>query len=257
MAYQSVTELRAAVPDLNDTAKFPDATLQAYVAEFEEVAENYRGVAFLTRTVVETIHSGNGLGLIPLGHVAIRSVSSLTVDGNTIASTSYTVDKLAGLIAYGVNADIDIVVTYTHGLARQVTDGVTNSSTTVTSATAAFAAADVGRPIAGTGIPVGATIVTINSATSVVISVAATASATWLTLTIGDLPYTLIRACREYVRSCALQTKSNMPRDVIGQSFEGTYTRYSTPDKAAGRPTGWLEVDRLLNSLPDYRIGLA
>ena len=44
---------------------------------------------------------------------------------------------------------------------------------------------------------------------------------------------------------------------VIGQSFEGTYTRFSTPDWNAGRPTGYLEVDRLLNSLPDYRFGFA
>lgn len=66
----------------------------------------------------------------------------------------------------------------------------------------------------------------------------------------------LIRACREYVRSCALSDRSGVPRDVIAQSLDGGYTRYSTPDKDAGRPTGWLEVDRLLNSIPDYRIGV-
>lgn len=66
-----------------------------------------------------------------------------------------------------------------------VADGVTNSSTTVTSATAAFTAADVGRTISGTGIPGGATIVSITNATTVVISIAATATATGVTLTIG------------------------------------------------------------------------
>jgi len=64
----------------------------------------------------------------------------------------------------------------------------------------------------------------------------------------------VLRACRLYVRSCALTDQSGVPRDVIAQSFgDGGYTRFSTPDWEAGRPTGWLEVDRLLNGLPDYR----
>jgi hypothetical protein len=69
---------------------------------------------------------------------------------------------------------------------RTVTDGVTtNLDNTVTSATAAFTVGDIGQPIAGTGIPAGATIASINSATSVEISDAATASATGLTFTFG------------------------------------------------------------------------
>lgn len=64
----------------------------------------------------------------------------------------------------------------------------------------------------------------------------------------------LLRACREYVRSVALADASAVPRDVIAQTMEGTYTRFSTADWDAGRPTGYLEVDRLLNSLPDQRI---
>lgn len=64
----------------------------------------------------------------------------------------------------------------------------------------------------------------------------------------------LLRACREYVRSVALADASAVPRDVIAQTMEGTYTRFSTADWGAGRPTGYLEVDRLLNSLPDQRI---
>src|SRR5690349_3933121 len=39
---------------------------------------------------------------------------------------------------------------------RSVTDGVTNSTTTVTSATAAFTSADVGKQISGGSIPTGA-----------------------------------------------------------------------------------------------------
>lgn len=75
---------------------------------------------------------------------------------------------------------------------RTVTDGVTtNTSTTVTSATGAFVGpgqggvgGDVGALISGAGIPAGAYIVVVNSATSVTISAAATATATGVTLTI-------------------------------------------------------------------------
>jgi len=64
----------------------------------------------------------------------------------------------------------------------------------------------------------------------------------------------IARGCREYVRSCALADRSQVPRDVIGQSLDGGYTRYSTPDWEAGRPTGYLEVDRLLNAAQDFRV---
>ncbi len=68
---------------------------------------------------------------------------------------------------------------------RTVADGVTNTTTTVTSATAAFTEDDVDQPISGGTIPAGATIVSITSGTSVVISAAASGSAGGVTITIG------------------------------------------------------------------------
>lgn len=66
-----------------------------------------------------------------------------------------------------------------------VTDGATtNASTTVTSATAAFTAADVGAPISGTNIPANSYIVSVTDGTTVVISAAATATGSGITLTI-------------------------------------------------------------------------
>lgn len=65
-------------------------------------------------------------------------------------------------------------------------------------------------------------------------------------------PETLLRACAEYCRAVAFADRSGQSRDVIAQSFDGSVTRYSTPDWNRGRPTGYLEVDRLLNSLTDY-----
>lgn len=70
-------------------------------------------------------------------------------------------------------------------LGRTVADGATNSNTTVTSATASFASpADVGAVIAGPGIPSGTTIASVTNSTTVVISTAATATATNQPLTI-------------------------------------------------------------------------
>ena len=65
-------------------------------------------------------------------------------------------------------------------------DGATTaSSTTVTSATAGFTSADVGLTITGGSIPAGATISSVTNATTVVISAAATGTATGVTLTVG------------------------------------------------------------------------
>ena len=78
--------------------------------------------------------------------------------------------------------------------AASVADGATTSgSPTVTSASAAFAAGDVGSPISGAGIPASSYIGVRNSATSIGLSsspvantpVNATATATGVTLTMG------------------------------------------------------------------------
>jgi hypothetical protein len=73
-------------------------------------------------------------------------------------------------------------------IARTVADGATtNASATVTSATAAFDARDVGATIAGAGIPAGAYIVSVTNATTVVISANATATAAGVSITITRL----------------------------------------------------------------------
>lgn len=69
---------------------------------------------------------------------------------------------------------------------------------------------------------------------------------------LASTPEPMLRACGEYCRAVAFADRSGQSRDVIAQSFDGSVTRYSTPDWNRGRPTGFLEVDRLLNSLSDY-----
>lgn len=61
----------------------------------------------------------------------------------------------------------------------------TNAAAGLTSATAAFTQADVGRTISGAGIPGGTTILTVTNGTTIVMSANATATATGVTVTIG------------------------------------------------------------------------
>lgn len=66
-------------------------------------------------------------------------------------------------------------------------------------------------------------------------------------------PETVKRACALYVVRVLQQETAGTSRDVLWQNFDGGSTRYSTPNIDEGRLTGFLEVDRLVNGLPDYR----
>jgi hypothetical protein len=70
---------------------------------------------------------------------------------------------------------------------RTVTDAVTAVGTTLTSATAAFTYADVGRSVAGGSIPTGTTILSVQSATQATLSAAATAAANGVTVAVSGL----------------------------------------------------------------------
>lgn len=64
-------------------------------------------------------------------------------------------------------------------------DGVSNTDTSYTSATAAFVATDKGRTITGTNIPAATTIATVTNATTLVLSQATTGTGTSLAFTLG------------------------------------------------------------------------
>ncbi len=261
--YQTAAQIRTAIEDLGSTAKFTDAMLSQLVASFERIASDYCGVAFDARTTIESLTIPRyGQVSAMLGWPKVRSITSVTVAfltgdtaQTTLVATDYAFDPDIGTIMYpaGFAADSRVVVTYSHGFGyRTLADGVTTSgSATVTSATGLFTSSDIGTPITGIGIPAGSLVASVNSATSIVITELATATGTGIVFTLAD-PL-LVDACRQYVRATALASRSGVPRDVISQNIEGITTRFSTPDKHARRPTGYLDVDRLLNSLPNYR----
>lgn len=59
-------------------------------------------------------------------------------------------------------------------------------------------------------------------------------------------------ACLDYVERRIATDTSGTSRDVLAQGADGATTRYSTPNRAAGRETGFLQVDALLDSEQDY-----
>lgn len=193
-AYLTPAQLRDQVPQLDNPGKYPDAVLSALVTEFEEIAEDYRGVAYTPRTATETHTVPLSSSSIMLRHQRVRSITSVVLDGATIDAGSYTytdhgtIESRVGFLGTGLQAVSTAVIVLSHGYDAP--------------------------------------------------------------------PQRLLRGCREYVRNCAVADRSDVPRDIIATSVDGMTHRYSTPDKSAGRPTGYIEVDRLLNSLPDERPAL-
>jgi hypothetical protein len=114
--------------------------------------------------------------------------------------------------------------TYATQALRTVTDGVfVNASKTFTSATAAFTVNDIGVPIANANIPVGTTIVSLNSATSAVLSNAATAAATTQTVTINGpvrAPFALTAATLDSTAVTA--ASSSFVAADVGRPITGT-----------------------------------
>lgn len=71
-------------------------------------------------------------------------------------------------------------------------------------------------------------------------------------------PLEVIRACRLYVWREAMADKNPNTGNAYSTTTQGqdgyAFTeRQSTPDWSANRFTGWLDVDKILNQLDDYR----
>lgn len=104
-----------------------------------------------------------------------------------------------------------------NGLApgRTITDGVLNSTTTVTSVSAAFTSIDVGRTVTGTGIASSTVIDSVTNPTTIVLNNAATASGTGRTITFGDL--TGQERC---VTVCGVDSSGDALSDDVNDALE-------------------------------------
>lgn len=71
-------------------------------------------------------------------------------------------------------------------------------------------------------------------------------------------PAAVRRACALYVWHEATADATPDQGNMLSIATDVGVERRATPDWAAGRPTGWMDVDRILNALDDYRTpGLA
>jgi len=130
-----------------------------------------------------------------------QSIADADAGTGVIHATPYLVQRWASVYSYLRDSD-GHVYTVNHNLilagygypgtgpdvaSRTVTDGVLASTTTVTSATANFTNFDIGSSISAADgkIPAGAYIVSVTNSTTVIISAAATASESGVTITIG------------------------------------------------------------------------
>lgn len=177
-------------PDLASESRFSDALLEGLVAEFELVAERYRGVAYTIREAVETHHVERPTRCLVLGHRKVRSVDLVEVDGEP-RSVNVQVDRPAGVVNFiGCTLHAGFwTVTYQHGHETP--------------------------------------------------------------------PAAVLRACRLFVwREAMAQANPNTANTFLTSNTElGIVERASTADWGAGRPTGWMDVDRILNGLEDLRGG--
>ena len=125
------------------------------------------------------------LGGAPQAGAPLASAASFQNPGAIDLAATGADKEVTGILPSlhggGARGTLDVTLTET---TRQVTDAVTNTDTSLTSATAAFVAADVGAVVAGTGIVEGTRIASVTNGTTVVLDTATTATDTDVTVDI-------------------------------------------------------------------------
>jgi hypothetical protein len=115
--YLTPDQIRARVAVLTDVDRYPDDEIAEVVAEFEGLVEDYRGVAFTTRTATETydIPAAGGRE-ITLAWPKVQAVTSVAIDGSTVDPTLYWLGEAGTIHAIGSPiTGTAVTVTYTHG----------------------------------------------------------------------------------------------------------------------------------------------
>ena len=119
--YVTIPEIRGE-QDMSSTTKYPVAELRRRRDEFEAIAEEYCGVAFVPRYATITVR-GNGARSILLPHSRLLDVLSVTIDGTAKDATDYELDEDFGIVAKdgstftrpSSTSGRNVTVTYTHG----------------------------------------------------------------------------------------------------------------------------------------------
>lgn len=116
MAYLTADELRAGAAVIDNAERFHDDLLDGLVAEFEDLAERYRGIAFEPRTATATLRA-SGSSRLMLPHVEVSAVSAVTENGASVLAAGFDLWSSQGLLVRPSGWFVEpIVVSYTHGL---------------------------------------------------------------------------------------------------------------------------------------------
>ena len=131
------------------------------------------------------------------------------------------------LLCYGQDISRTTYASLFAAITTTFASGVTNSTTTVSGLSGMATATHVGWGISGSGIPSGATIVSITNATTVVISAAATASAT-TSIVIGPYGFTGVNNTTTFLVP-DLRGRAPYGKDDMGGTAAARITTASIP----------------------------
>lgn len=96
---------------LSNTTAYPDEMIEQYVAEFEDLAERYRGVAYVPRE--RTVTFKRACGSVVLPDMKVSEITALTISDAEVDPDD--VDIVKGCILDLGYRSGDVVVTYTYG----------------------------------------------------------------------------------------------------------------------------------------------
>jgi lysophospholipase L1-like esterase len=141
---------------------------------------------------------------------------------------------------------------------RSVADAVFNSTTTMTSATAAFTSADVGRGVIARFVPAGTTIASVSSGTTVILSAAATGTGSALLATLAGGCAVTLPASATAGATVTVKKVDSSPHPVpvlpsAGDDIDGFASvsvagRFTSRRFVKGSGTSWIAADGLTPS---------
>ena len=207
------------VADFTDGVLNTDTSLVSATASFVsgDVGKHVQGKGIFPGSTITTVSSGT---TVVLSHATTRTATGVAFKIVDRATTTIDVPVLTLPPRSVIEQLVIIPVTkLSAALTQAYTDGVTNEDTGLTSASATFVAADVGKVVSGAGIVAGSKIITRTSGTVVVLDHATTATATSVHFSIVNRERLTAATARFYAGTTA-QAAGTL--DVLGATTPGT-----------------------------------
>ncbi len=196
-----------------------DTSLVSATATFVagDVGKHVQGDGIFPGSTISTVTNGT---TVVLSHATTATDTGVAF--SIIARETLTIDVPVMTLPKRSVIEQLVIIPITKlsaALSQTVTDGVLNTDTSLTSATATFVAADVGKVVSGTGIVAGTKIASRTSGTVVVLDTATTATATDVSVTIVGRERLTAATARFYAGTTA---QASGTLDVLGALTPGT-----------------------------------